>query len=101
SGYPIWHGCGTAYVGFLFHCYSRPCYRNPTMFRISGNDDFLVDVETDEEIAPEIRAAGPGRYHVDEMSATRLSSGHTARRWGVGIKNADGSVVIEPDPWEA
>jgi hypothetical protein len=26
-------------------------------------------------------------------------SGHTSRRWGVGIKRADGSVAIEPDPW--
>jgi hypothetical protein len=24
SGYPIWHECGAAYAGFLFHCYSRP-----------------------------------------------------------------------------
>jgi hypothetical protein len=23
-GYPIWHGSGADYTGFLFHCYSRP-----------------------------------------------------------------------------
>jgi hypothetical protein len=30
-----------------------------------------------------------------------LPPGHTARRWGVGLKMRDGSVVIELDPWEA
>ena len=40
-----------------------------------------------------------GLYHVDEISADPLPSGHTSRRWGVGIKRLDGSVAIEPDPW--
>jgi hypothetical protein len=29
-----------------------------------------------------------------------LPSGHTSRRWGVGIKRSDGSVVFEADPWD-
>jgi hypothetical protein len=41
----------------------------------------------------------PGRSHIDEISAAPLPSGHTSRRCSVGIKLADGSVVIEPDPW--
>jgi hypothetical protein len=69
------------------------------MFRISGKDDFLVDVANVEQIQPVIRDAQPGRYHVDEISAKPLPTGHTALCWGVGIKKADGSVVIEPEPW--
>ena len=29
-----------------------------------------------------------------------LPSGHTSRRFGVGLKLADGSVVIERDSWD-
>jgi hypothetical protein len=34
---------------------------------------------------------------MDELG--HLSSGHASRRWGVGIKRPDGSLVVEPDPW--
>jgi hypothetical protein len=71
------------------------------MFRISGKDDFLVDVESAEQIEPTIRSSPPGRHHVDEVSTKPLPSGYTAQRWGIGIKKADGSVTLEPDPWEA
>jgi hypothetical protein len=72
------------------------------MYRISrkGQDE-IIDVESVEQIERAIRTAHPGRYHVDEISATPLPSGHTARRWGVGFKYADESVVLEPDPWGA
>jgi hypothetical protein len=63
------------------------------MFRISGKDDFLVDVETDEEIEPVIQGAEPGPYRIDEMSAKPLPSGCTAQKWGTAIKRGDGSVV--------
>jgi hypothetical protein len=71
------------------------------VFRISqaGNND-MTDVETVEEVAPTSSASKPGRYHVDEISRDPLPSGHTSRRWGIGIKRDDGSIVIEPDPWE-
>jgi hypothetical protein len=38
----------------------------------------------------------PGRYHVDEISADPLPSGHTSRRWGAVITVLDGSVELEP-----
>jgi hypothetical protein len=73
-----------------------------TMFRISNSrSDKFVDVDTVGAIGDVIRSSNPGRYHVDEIGADLLPSGPTARRWGVGIKWADGSVAIEPDPWEA
>ena len=42
----------------------------------------------------------PGRYHVDQIEADPLPSGHTWRRWGIAIKRPDGSVDLEPDPWD-
>jgi hypothetical protein len=65
------------------------------MFRISTSQHNGADVAQVDEIEPAIRAAKPGRYHVDEISADPLPSGHTSRRWGVGIKTPDGSVVFE------
>ena len=39
------------------------------------------------------------RVEVDEISADPLPSGHTSRRWGVGLKRVDGTVALEPDLW--
>jgi hypothetical protein len=47
-----------------------------------------------------MRQQALGRYHIDEISRDPLPSGHTSRRWVIGIKQADGSVMPEPDPWE-
>jgi hypothetical protein len=48
-----------------------------------------------------IRYLAPGRYHVDEISAAPSTSGHTARRWGIILKLADGRIIEEPDAWES
>ena len=70
------------------------------MFRISQpGQEPIVDVYQVEAIEPRGALDAPGRYHVDQISADPLPSGHTLRRWGVGIKSDGGSVVIEPDPW--
>jgi hypothetical protein len=71
------------------------------MFRISRDLNTVIDVAQVDEIERVIRVLKPGHYHVDEISANPLPSGLTSRRWGIGIKNADGSVVIERDSWEA
>jgi hypothetical protein len=60
----------------------------------------IVDVDHVEAIEPAIRSGETARYHVDAMSAYRLPSGHTSRRWRIGIKRPDGSVELEPDPWQ-
>ncbi len=71
------------------------------MFRISQNgQERIVDVDSIEQIERAIQSSPPGRYHIDEISADMLPSRHTSRRWGVGIKGADGSVAIESDPSE-
>ena len=48
-----------------------------------------------------VERRGPGRYHVDEIAADPLPSGHTSRRWGTAIKHPDGRVELDPDPWPA
>jgi hypothetical protein len=68
------------------------------MFRIfSESASLIIDVGTADEIDPEIRLLLPGRYQFDEIPLKPFWSGLKARRWGVGIKRDDGSVVIEPD----
>ena len=71
------------------------------MFRISHiARRTAVDVDSIDEVEPAIASSKPGRYHINQISAEPLPSGHTSRRWGVGIKATDGSVVIERDTWD-
>jgi hypothetical protein len=56
------------------------------IYRISrSGHEPIMDVDQVEAIKPAIRSSEPGRYHVDEISADLLPSGHSSRRWGVGI----------------
>jgi hypothetical protein len=74
--------------------------RGHPMFRISRDDrQPTIDMDDIDQPEPAIRSSPSGRYHIDEISADPHPSGHTSRRWGVGIRRADGSVTIEPDPW--
>jgi hypothetical protein len=34
------------------------------------------------------------------IDIVRLPTGHTSRKWGNAVKDADGSVTIERDRWE-
>jgi hypothetical protein len=69
------------------------------MFRVSHQGEGIDEVGTIEGARQIVRGQAPGRYHVDEISADPLPSGHTSWRWGVGIKRSDGEVAIDPDPW--
>ena len=70
------------------------------MCRISRNGrQPIIDVDQVEAIEPAIRSTEPGRYPLDEISSDALPSGHNSRRWEVGVKRRDRTVVIEPDPW--
>ena len=80
-------------------------YRHPPpqvtpMYRISRNgQEPVIHVDQVEAIGHAIRASKPERYHVDQISADPPLSGNTSRRRGIGIRRADGSLAIEPDPW--
>jgi hypothetical protein len=71
------------------------------MFRISNDPDWqTVKVQDVAGIVTTIRAARPGRYHIDEITVDSLPCGRIMRHWGVVIKRTDGSVVFQPDEWE-
>jgi hypothetical protein len=63
------------------------------MYRISRNGhEPIINVDTVEQIEPEIPDLPAGRWHIDELPTNPFPSGHTSRRWGVAVKRADGSV---------
>jgi hypothetical protein len=65
-----------------------------SILRISRPDDDQI-VNSLGGVEKIIGSSMPGRYHVDEISADPLPSGHKSRRWGVEIKRDDRTVVIE------
>jgi hypothetical protein len=72
-----------------------------SFFRIVDRDrELLADADSLDSVTEVLRNAPPGRYHIDEISATPLPSGHTARRWGIAIRQPDGRIVFDPDPWD-
>jgi hypothetical protein len=74
--------------------------RRAGTFRVSKGGGALETVFSTEALEDFGRAAGPGRYHVDEFFPEPVA-GHTSRRWGAVLKFPDGRrVVLEPDPWE-
>jgi hypothetical protein len=75
------------------------CWRTAHLQINGDGHEPIANADDVAQIEPEIRALPAGPWHFDESPAEPLPSGHTARRWGVGIKRADGSAVVEPDPW--
>jgi hypothetical protein len=72
----------------------------PRILRVNDpNGEPIRTADSQEGIKRVIEGLGPCRYHVDEFSSDPLPSGHTSRRWGVGIKHPDGVVTLDPDPW--
>jgi hypothetical protein len=72
----------------------------PSIYRISRPDqEPITDVGSVEAVEGAIRADEPGCYHVDQISAVPLPSGHTCRRWGTATKRPDRAVTLDPDPW--
>jgi hypothetical protein len=39
------------------------------------------------------------RFNVDQIERDLFPAGHASRRSGVAIKDPDGRVVVEADPW--
>jgi hypothetical protein len=66
---------------------------------IMGND-IVASVSSPEEIAVTLKDAWPGRYLIAELSMAGelLPSGYSCQRWGVAIRQADGTVALEPEP---
>jgi hypothetical protein len=60
-----------------------------------------LEVDEAEQIEPTIGSSPAGAPPIREISADPLASVHTSRSWGVAIRHPDGSVDLQPDPWEA
>jgi hypothetical protein len=62
--------------------------------------DIIANVGTSEEVATVLQDVQPGRYAVEEssMAGELLPSGYSCQRWGVAIRLADGTVMIESEP---
>jgi hypothetical protein len=58
----------------------------------------ITDVDSVKAVERAIRDGEPGRYHLHEISAEPLLSGHTSRWWGTVIQRLDGAVTLVPDP---
>jgi hypothetical protein len=71
-----------------------------TYLLIDSRGELLSDAGSIERLKTILSHLDTGRYVVDEIATDPLPSGHTARRWGVMLKLADGTIVEEPDPWE-
>jgi hypothetical protein len=68
------------------------------MFRVSrGQSGF--DADSLDQARELLRRKKPGRYHVDEIRADPFPSGHTSRAWVGLIRQGDGRVEDEPNPW--
>lgn len=70
------------------------------ILRVNNPDgDPIGTAESDEGVERLLEDLPPGRYHIDEISADPLPSGHTSRRWGIGFKYGDWSLAIDRDSW--
>jgi hypothetical protein len=71
-----------------------------SVLQIIMGDDIVASASGPEEVAAILKGAWPGRYVIEEssMAGQLLSSGYSCQRWGVAIRQADGSVDLEPEP---
>ena len=67
------------------------------MFRISCEGRPTVVVGTVKAVTAAISLSEPGRFEIHLVGDKSSPAGQDARRWGVGIKLADGSFEIELD----
>ena len=67
------------------------------MFRISCEGQQTVVVSTIKAVKAAIGSGRPGRYEIHVVGDKSSPAGQDVRRWGFGIKLADGSFEIELD----
>jgi hypothetical protein len=58
----------------------------------------ITDVDSVKAVDGAVRDGEPGRYHLDEIIAEPLPSGHASRRWGTVIQRLDGALALDLDP---
>jgi hypothetical protein len=74
----------------------------PITYRlIDSKGELIAKADTIEYLKGLVADLDPGHYTVDEIRDEPAPSGHTNRRWGAIFKLEDGTIISEPDPWEA
>jgi hypothetical protein len=74
----------------------------PTIYRlVNSQGELLASADSIGCVKGLVGDLDPGRSTVDEIRGEPAPSGHTSRRWGVILQLADGTIISEPDPWEA
>src|SRR5271170_6248272 len=73
---------------------THPAPRIPSgdhsMYRISGDEQEPLIVETIKAVISAIHSGAPGKYVIDGIGDESPPNGDTARCWGIGIKWTDG-----------
>ena len=71
-----------------------------SVFLIIMGDYIVASAGGLEEVAVTLKGAWPGRYVIKESSMARglLPSRYSRQRWGVAVRQADGTVTLEPEP---
>jgi hypothetical protein len=71
-----------------------------SVLQIIKDDNIIANVGTLEEVTAALQIAKPGRYVIEESSIAGefLPSGYTCQRWGVAIRQANGTVELEQEP---
>ena len=74
----------------------------PITYRVvDSKGELLADADTIGYLTGLVGDLNPGRYTIDEIRGEPGPSGHTSQRWGVLFKIEDGTIISEPDAWEA
>jgi hypothetical protein len=84
-------------------------HRHPSRFEVTMpnsvlqiimGDDIVASASGPEEVVATLKGAWPGLYVIEEsrMAGKLLPSGYSCQRWGVAIRQADGTVMLEPEP---
>jgi len=71
-----------------------------SVLQIIMGDDIVASGSGPQEVAATLKGASRGRYVIEEssMAGELLPSGYSCQRWGVAIRQADATVILEPEP---
>jgi hypothetical protein len=102
GGTVISHGLAIGHNHYVRRRTNESPSTMPRILRVNGADaDPVGTADSPDGTRSIVTGLDSGRYYVDDISADPLPSGHTSRRWAVRIKLADGTVIIDPDAWDA
>ncbi len=72
-----------------------------TYHLLDPKGELLSSADTIEYLRGLVAELPPGSYAVDEIRVDPPPSGQTGKRWGTIRRFEDGTILLEPDPWES